>query len=213
MADAYIPGEIKRFYDDNPLLYRQACREDLLQLSGIYELYPDSVRLLTDREAVEMTSFECQRCGRCCEIVRYVTVSHDDVKRWVLQQRPDILDSLAIDHRRTPLMASRQKEAVAASKAEARSLMERAGMEHERAYELLYVTGLVECSVYVNRKNSSCTFLTEQDGIASCAIHDTRPRVCEKFPFYIGRYTDSRLLKEDSFCPSLRDISKKMKKE
>ncbi len=194
------------------LLYGRAGREDLEQLSGIYDLYPDSVRLLTDREAVELPSFECKRCGRCCETIKYVTVSHSDVKRWVSLQRPDILDSLDIDRRRTPLMASRPKEAIKAAKAEARTLLENAGMKNEHAYDLLYLTGLVECSVYVSRKNSSCAFLTEQDGVASCGIHDVRPRVCEKFPFYIGSYTDGRLLKEDSFCPSLSEISKKLKK-
>lgn len=206
-----VSKELKRFYDDNPVLYGQACREDLDQLTSICELYPESVRLLSDREAVELADFECWRCGRCCEAVKYVTVSHGDVIRWVSQQRQDILDSLVIDRRRRPLMAYRGKAAIESAKAEAQSLLESARLscDYEQAFELLYLTRLVECTVYVGRRDGACTFLIKDEGVPSCSIHDTRPRVCEKFPYYIGRYTDSRLLNKDGFCPSLREISRK----
>jgi Fe-S-cluster containining protein len=206
-----VSKELKRFYDDNPLLYGPAGREDLEQLSSILELYPESVRLLSDREAVELPFFECQRCGRCCARVKYVTVSHKDVKRWVSQRRPDIIDSLVIDGRRRPLMAARGKKAIEVAKAEARSLLQ--GTENEHIFEILYLTALVECAVYVKRNDGACAFLIEDGGAAACSIHDTRPRVCEKFPYYMGRYTDRRLLKEDSFCPELREIAKKGQKK
>lgn len=199
--------ELRRFYDDNPILYGHAGREDLEQLSGIYELYPTSVRLLGDREAVELPYFECRRCGRCCVAVKYVTVSHDDVERWISQKRPDILGELVIDRRRTPMLAMR-KGRIGAAKAAARSLLENAGPDPEHAFELLYVTMLLECAVYVKRRDGACTFLEKDGGLAACAIQGTKPRVCEKFPYYIGKYTDGRLLKEDSFCPSLRELSK-----
>jgi|GEM_PF-3185600 len=201
-----VSKELKRFYDDNPLLYGPAGRKDLEQLSSIFELYPESVRLLSDREAVELPSFECQRCGQCCARVKYVTVSHEDVKRWVSQQRLDILDSLVIDGRRKPLMAARGKEAIEAAKIEAGPLS-----GDGRIFEILYLTALVECAVYIKRRDGACAFLIDDGGVAACNIHDTRPRVCEKFPYYLGKYTDRRLLKEDSFCPSLRDIAKKIK--
>jgi len=201
-----VSKELKRFYDDNPLLYGPAGREDLEQLSSIFELYPDSVRLLSDREAVELPSFECQRCGQCCARVKYVTVSHEDVKRWVSRKRSDILDKLVVDGRRKPLMAARGKEAIRVAKIEARSLS-----DDEHSFEILYLTALVECAVYIKRLDRACFFLIDDGGVAACSIHDTRPRVCEKFPYYLGKYTDRRLVKEDSFCPSLREIAKKVK--
>jgi len=210
-----LPGELRRFFSDNPMLYGTACHEDLDQLSSIQELYPDSVRLLSDGKAIKLSSFECKRCGRCCSSIKYITVSHEDVNRWVAEQRGDILDRLVIDRRRTPLMASRGIGNIEAAKARAGSLLDgiRPREENERTFELLYLTALLECVVYINRKDGACTFLSEDDGRAECMIYDTRPRVCKKFPYYIGEYTDSRLLKEDSFCPELSDIAKSWNKK
>ena len=182
------------------------------QLSRIHELFPDSVRLLSDREAVELPSFECVRCGRCCSSVRYITVCHEDARRWVRQKRTDILESLAIDRCRTPLLAM-YKDSIEDAKAGARSLLAEAGLDDEHAFRVLYVTKLLECTVYVARTNGACTFLRDDNGKAACAIQDTKPRVCDKFPYYIGKYTDSRLLKEDSFCPSLKAIAEKQNKK
>jgi len=206
-----VSEDLRRFFDDNPLLYGGACREDIDQLSRISELYPDVARLLEDREAVELPVFECHRCGRCCSSVRYISVCHADVKRWAMQKRADVLGQLVVDRRRTPLLAMR-RGAIEAAKAEARSLLAESELDDERFFELLYVTGLLECAVYVKRRDGVCTFLRHEEGGAACAIQDTKPRVCEKFPYYIGRYTDGRLLKEDSFCPSLRQIAKKRNK-
>jgi Fe-S-cluster containining protein len=205
-----VPEELQRFYDDNPLLYGRANPEDLDQLSSICELYPDSARLLTDREAVKLPHFECKRCGTCCARVKYVAVSHEDVKRWVSQKRPDILDALVIDRRRTPLLATR-KVKIEAAKARSRSLLASAEIDSEHAFELLYVTMLLECAVYIKRRDGACAFLAYKGSTAACGIQGTKPRVCEKFPYYMGKYTDGRLLKEDSFCPSLRELAKNRK--
>lgn len=202
---------LRLFFQDNPLLYGHVAGEELAQLARIHELYPDAVRLLSDSEAVYLPDFECRRCGRCCSSVKYITVSHGDVKRWVGGKRLDILESLAIDRRRMPLLALR-KEAFGAARAEARSWMAEAGLDDEHIFQLFYVTGLLECAVYVKRKDGACIFLRDDKGMAECAIQDTKPRVCEKFPYYLGKYTDGRLLREDSFCPSLKDKAKKLKK-
>lgn len=202
-----VSEELRRFYEDNPLVYGGASREDLEQLAGIFELYPDSARLLSDREAVELPYFECRRCGTCCATVKYVAVSHEDVRRWVSQKRLDILDDLVIDRRRTPLMALK-KDRISAAKAEATSTLEDTGLsENGHTFELLYVTKLLECVVYIKRRDGACTFLVDEEGMAACGIQDTKPRVCKKFPYYMGKFTDSRLLKEDSFCPSLSEYS------
>jgi Fe-S-cluster containining protein len=205
--------ELRRFYSENPLLYADAPPEDLEQLSRIYEFYPDSVRLLSDREAVRLPGFECRRCGACCASIKYITVCFSDVKRWVGQKRWDILEELDIDRTITPLLAACGKTALDAAKMEADAVLE--GLDvpgRERVRELLFVTGSLESAVYVARKDNACAFLI-QDGPATCAIHDTKPRVCGKFPYYIGPFTDGRLVKEDSFCPTLREIAIKSKKD
>jgi Fe-S-cluster containining protein len=206
-----VSEDLRHFFDDNPKLYGHAGSDELGRLAGIHELYPDGVRLLSDKEAVELQGFECRRCGNCCSAVKYVTVCHEDVKRWVRQKRADILESLAIDRRRTPLLALKKRD-IPAARAGARSLLDDAGLRDERVFELLYVTGLLECAVYVGRKAGVCTHLMLEGGYYSCAIQDTKPEVCERFPYYMGKYTDGRLLKEDSFCPSLRQIAIDKKK-
>jgi Fe-S-cluster containining protein len=205
--------ELRRFYSDNPLLYANAPSEDLTQLSWIYELYPDRVRLLSDRQAVMLAGFECRRCGACCTSIKYIAVCFSDVKRWVEQKRWDILEELDIDRTITPMLAACGKNALDAAKKEADAVLERIDVPgRERVRELLFVTGSLESAVYVSRKNNSCSFLIK-DEPATCSLHDTKPRVCGKFPYYIGHFTDGRLIKEDSFCPSLREIAKNGKKD
>lgn len=201
---------IARICADNPMLYREAPAEDLEQLYRIAKLYPDNVRLLSDREAVELPAFDCRRCGTCCSAIKYITVSGQDVKRWVRQRRWDIIDGLVIDRRKTPLLAKYGREAIDKAKAGAHEFLARSepACSYDHAFKVLYVSELLECAVYAGRENGTCIFLTEADGRTACGIHDTKPRVCEKFPYYIGRYTDGRLLKEDSFCPSLRELAK-----
>jgi Fe-S-cluster containining protein len=204
---------LRQFFGENPMLYGTAPMEDKAQLSRIYELYPDSVRLLSDREAVKLDRFDCRRCGACCASIKYITVCFSDVKRWVAQKRPDILDALDIDRTITPMLATRGKDAIALARSDADKILEGFdGTDRERIRELLCITKLLESAVYVSRKNNACIFLEEKNGLCTCKIHGTKPRVCDKFPYYIGRFTDSRLLKEDSFCPTLREIAEEQKK-
>ena len=205
-------AELEGFFWDNAGLYSAASPEDLEQLKRISMLYPDSVRLLRESDAVPASGFSCQRCGACCSEVKFVPVSHSDVMRWIRQSRQDILDRLVVDRRRTPCMAIWGREAIAATKEKARAQLEGIEMDEDRrrrTTELLYVTDLVECAVYVARDWGHCAFYSGEDN--ACQIYDTRPRVCEKFPFYVGTYTDARLLKV-SFCPGLRELAEKNNK-
>ena len=200
-------AELEEFFKVNARLYAGASAEDLEQLRKISALYPGQARLLPEAEAVDAAGFACQRCGACCSAVRYVPVCHGDVLRWLGQERWDILDRLAIDRRRTPLMAVWGREAVAAARDRAQLAAGSAPEDRrDRLTELLYVTDLVECAVYAGREDNRCAFFA-QDG-SVCGIHDTKPRVCDKFPFYAGRYTDARLLQRD-FCPGLKALAKK----
>jgi len=201
--------ELEGFFWDNAGLYTAASGEDMEQLKKISMLYPDRVRLLRESDVVPAEGFACQRCGACCSEVKFIPVSHADVRRWVAQARWDVLDRLVVDRRRTPLMAVWGREAIAATKEKARVALEKAEVDEDRrrrAVEILYVTDLVECAVYVDRDWGHCAFFTGEDN--SCQIHDIRPRVCEKFPFYIGTYTDARLLKI-GFCPGLKELAEK----
>lgn len=206
-----VSGDLEKFFCDNPLLYGHVSAEDIEQLSRIYKMYPDHVRLLGDREAVKLDHFNCERCGTCCTSIKYITVCHSDVKRWVSHKRWDILEKLDIDRRRTPLLASCGADAITSAKRAAYNALDMPDLpDRERVHELLYLTDLLESAVYVARKNGACAFFQEKEGLSTCRIHDTKPRVCQKFPYYIGQYTDYRLIGKDSFCPSLRKIAEKM---
>lgn len=204
--------ELEGFFWDNAGLYAAASEEDMEQLKKISVLYPDSVRLLRVEDAVPAAGFTCRRCGACCSEVKFVPVSRSDVLRWISQARWDVIDRLVVDRRRTPLMAIWGPEAIAATKEKARAALEGIEIDEDRrrrVTEILYVTDLVECAVYVDRDWGHCAFFSAEGN--TCLIHDTRPRVCEKFPMYVGTYTDARLLKV-SFCPGLRELAEKNNK-
>ena len=199
-------AEIEEFFRQNPGIYAAACEDDLDQLRRIYELYPDQVRLLKEGEALEISSFECRRCGNCCTSVRFITVCHGDVLRWIAERRWDILERLVVDRTKTPLMAIWGKESITKARAKAAALLEGTELDDtSRCHitQVLYVTDLVESVVYTVRENNRCTFFSDESN--GCTIHDTKPRVCEKFPYYIGKYTDPKLIGCD-FCPGLKDL-------
>jgi Fe-S-cluster containining protein len=201
--------EIESFFSTNSGLYAMASDEDIEQLKKISMLFPDSVRLLREADAVPAEGFVCTRCGACCSEVKFIPVSHSDVLRWVAQARWDVFERIVVDRRRTPMMAVWGREAIAATKEKARAALEDIELDddrRQRIMEILYVTDLVECAVYVDRDWGHCAFFSGDDN--ACMIHDTKPRVCEKFPFYIGTFTDARLLKI-AFCHGLRDLATK----
>lgn len=201
--------ELDEFFRDNGGLYASASAEDLEQLRKISLLYPDRVRLLSAADAVNAGDFKCRRCGSCCAAVKIVPACHSDVLRWLDQGRWDIFDRLVVDRRRTALMAVWGREAIAAAKGRAANRLEGSTVPEGRrpaVAELLYVTDLVESAVYAAREENRCAFYDSEG--AACTIHDTKPRACEKFPFYVGKYTDPRLLELD-FCPALKELAGK----
>lgn len=201
--------ELEQFIKNNPGIFSSATEDDLEQLRRIYELYPDSVRLLSDAMAVEVREFECQRCGACCTTVRFIPVSHADALRWTAEKRWDIFERLVVDRRRTPLMAIWGKDSIQRARAKAAAVLEGCEMdEHKRnsIAQILYITDLVESAVYTAREDNRCTFFSTVNN--HCIIHDTKPHVCEKFPYYMGKFMDPRLLEMD-FCPALKEFTKK----
>ncbi|HMK46737.1 MAG TPA: YkgJ family cysteine cluster protein [Methanocella sp.] len=199
-------AEIEEFFRRNPGVYTEASEDDLEQLRRIHNLYPDKVRLLAEGEAVDASRFECRRCGTCCSTVRFIPVCHADAQRWVMQKRWDILERLVIDRARTPLMAIWGKGAITMARDRAAAATEGIDMAaplRRLVTHILYVTDLVESAVYTGREDNRCVFLSGDSH--TCIIHDTKPRVCEKFPFYVGKYTDPKLL-EQEFCPGLKSL-------
>ena len=199
--------ELESFFDQNAGLYSAASDEDVEQLKKISMLYPDGVRLLRQLDAVPAEGFTCKRCGACCSEVKFVPVSHRDALRWAAQGRWDVFDRLVVDRRRTPMMAVWGPEAIADVKKKAVAALGKAALDDGRrrhVTEVLYLTDLLECVVHVDRDWGHCAFFSGEGN--ACLIYDTRPRVCEKFPFYVGAYTDARLLKV-SFCAGLRELA------
>lgn len=202
-------AELASFFGINTGLYSAASGEDMEQLKKINMLYPDNVRLLRQSDALSAAGFTCKRCGACCSEVRFVPVSHGDALRWVAEERWDVFDRLVVDRRRTPLVAVWGREAIASAKEKASELLADLELEDDRrrrVTEILYVTDLLECAVYVGRDWGHCAFYSGEDN--ACRINGTKPRVCEKFPFYVGSYVDARLL-QVSFCPGLRELGEK----
>jgi Fe-S-cluster containining protein len=206
-----MPVTLKRFIDENPGVYKGISEYELKQLIRIYNFYPDSVRLLRDEDAVQALHFKCKMCGECCSSVKFITVSYRDVKRWLGHNRWDILSGLTIDKRKTPLLASLKKEDIMSSKINAEKMLNGCPVNDneliEHCFKLLYITDLLENAVYVSRLNNRCIFLSENDkGNSICMIHETKPEVCEKFPYYTGRLVDKRLLESIGFCPALKQL-------
>lgn len=210
-----VPEDLKRFFDDNPGLYSGASPDDIEQLCRICKFYPDSVRLLKDRDAVKVPGFGCKMCGTCCSKVKYVPVCNADIKRWVQEKRFDILAAIKIDRRKTPLLAACGAEAIENAKRDAGHYITSCGgvydVPYNHVHELLYLTDLLETVAYAGRKNGSCEFLIENpDGHTACSIHSTKPKVCSKFPYYLNGYTDARLINKESFCPALKELYERL---
>jgi len=41
-----------------------------------------------------MKGFECKRCGTCCENIKYVEITTNDIKRWKSEGRNDIISEI-----------------------------------------------------------------------------------------------------------------------
>ncbi|WP_230741444.1 YkgJ family cysteine cluster protein [Methanooceanicella nereidis] len=209
----FVPDELRLFFGSNPMLYGNIGADDLEQLIRIQRLFPDKVRLLRDIDAVELIGFNCMCCGECCSRVKYIPVCLSDIKKWLAGNRFDILGQVVIDRRVTPLIATCGKDAIEEAKWEARKVLDTAGIfpgqenvHYGHILELSYMTMLLENVAYVKRKDGHCVFLSDDDDVIKvCAIHGVKPRVCEKFPYYTGKYTDKKLIRDDIFCPSLRE--------
>lgn len=202
---------LRQFFLDNPALYGCAREDELWEIERVHALYPDGARVLGDLDVVLLGTFECRRCGACCSSVRYVPVCSGDIRRWLSQGRTDIISCLAVDRRRTPLLASLGPDMVEAAKRnageEAEAALYAAGHASFKTFshvaETLYLCDLLENVVYVRRENGRCAFMTDDDK-ATCAIQETKPRACAKFPYYAGKYVDKRLIQK-GFCPALKE--------
>lgn len=119
--------------------------------------------------------FQCERCGSCCRRPWRVEVSVYDVQRWIAEKRLDIIRRLEYMPGRGPPMGH--------TPCEAKSLeMMCAGileMEERLAARLAFTFGASRDGAMVIPKNEEGCVYHDGDG---CAIYDTRPQVCSRFP-------------------------------
>jgi Fe-S-cluster containining protein len=120
-------------------------------------------------------AFRCERCGRCCRRPWRVEASVYDVQRWIAEKRLDIIDSLEYVPKKGPppgLTPCEMKE----FEMICAGLLE----QDERLTATLgfALAASREGALVMPRNACGCVHF---DG-AGCAIYDTRPGVCGRFP-------------------------------
>lgn len=146
------------------------------QLYAAYETYR-TCPLSAFREERALLAVDCSRCGNCCRRPWRVEASLQDVLRWAVEGRHDILASL--EHR--PRKAAFEPYDVSPVIWQLAGQL--AGEDEEATATTLAVAQGVEHSEgsYVLPRNGRCRYLI--DGVTTaCGIYDTRPEICRTFP-------------------------------
>jgi Fe-S-cluster containining protein len=121
--------------------------------------------------------FKCMRCGNCCRRPWRVEATQYDVLRWIREGRLDILGALEQKPRRMP--------SAAASAYEARALdMIGVGLAELDDGLVASLAAAIASArdgwLLVPKRGGSCIFYDDRK--KACAIYETRPEVCERFP-------------------------------
>jgi Fe-S-cluster containining protein len=102
--------------------------------------------------------FECRRCGKCCKESWEISADfQNDIVRWIREKRFDILGHVVLNPK---------------------YILEPKRFNCEPQW-------IIDCGhVLFGDVGNKCPFLKEAVGElpASCSIHETRPRVCRRFP-------------------------------
>jgi Fe-S-cluster containining protein len=117
-------------------------------------------------------AFQCERCGACCRRPWRVEASVDDVRRWISEKRLDILENLQYAPKRGP------PQGLAPGEAGSLETM-CAGLPESLVATLAFALAASREGALVIAKNAGgCVY---HDG-GECAIYETRPGVCARFP-------------------------------
>lgn len=139
------------------------------QLYSAYEAYS------TCPAVANVNGFQCQRCGNCCKRPWRVEASLFDVQRWVGERRLDIIEALEYKPKRGPPGGLSQCEM---------KVLEMICMDLLEQDESLFsklafmLAASREGAMIVSKKSGQCVF--HMNG--ACAIYETRPEVCIRFP-------------------------------
>jgi Fe-S-cluster containining protein len=150
------------------------------QLYSAYEVYRTCPKVSASGIAIRgITAPECFRCGNCCRKPWRIEVAFHDVLRWIREKRFDIISSLEYSPRK-----SQDNEDIHADLKQAEmAASQLAGLDADilaKSVFMVYISASSEGCLIIP-KNNGCIF--HDDGeISSCAIHDTKPEVCERFP-------------------------------
>ncbi len=117
-------------------------------------------------------AFRCERCGACCRRPWRIEPSVCDVLRWISEKRLDILENLKYAPKRGPPQGL--------TPGEARSLeMMCSELDEGLVATLAFALAASrEGALVIAKDAEGCAY---HDG-SGCAIYETRPEVCVRFP-------------------------------
>lgn len=139
------------------------------------ELYSAYEAYLTCPAFSRDDAFECERCGSCCRRPWRIEASVYDVQRWIEEKRLDIIEGLEYMPKRGP------PEGLTPCEAKSLEMMYSGLLEldEELTARASFAFGAArEGAMVMPRDDDGCVY---HDG-ARCAIYDTRPEVCARFP-------------------------------
>jgi len=120
----------------------------------------------------------CSRCGNCCRHPWRIEVSLNDIQRWIGEGRTDILETLELRPRHSPMTCGW------GDSTEALHTTIKAVQCGEAAVDMALAIAYASVSggdSYVLPKAGGCKYLIEGEN-AMCGIYNTRPDVCRHFP-------------------------------
>lgn len=120
--------------------------------------------------------FKCQRCGNCCKYYAgSLTATTNDILRWKMQRRNDILSHvfIGINDKKDGLQWVRG---------------DKINLTVSLILSLIFNYDIVSGNLWFNPETGGelvdCPFLKkDKDNKHTCLIHDTKPIQCRKFPF------------------------------
>jgi Fe-S-cluster containining protein len=140
----------------------------------------------------DVKGFKCKRCGRCCqEAGASLPLTLDDIKRWNITGRKDILEFLFFfEIRSCPRCQSEYPSE--------KTICDKCGSQLECETALL---GDIWIDPVTNTELHHCPFLKKKENAKTyeCTIYDTRPVICRNFPYLLkdednnGQYQGERL--------------------
>jgi len=148
-------------------------------------------------DAIESIGFSCTRCGACCrghgEEAHTATVFPDEVRQVgaALEAAPDDGASTDTDGARND---NRDAEGETTADYDWRDVARpmpygltegEDGLEGETFEWALQTDGC-----------GDCTFYTESDGVGACTVHESRPLICQTYPFSVALEGTSQPLGE-----------------